>query len=86
MDISSGHLTNSHSCKDKEEPVGAPNKGTTFVNVIGRPISDTVKDGNVAEGGMVANLSLELSSVEIHKDSHVEAARSDRSWNVVNVT
>lgn len=78
MEIFSGHSTVLHSSKDKDEHLGAPNKGTTFVDIVGRPsCSSTERDGNVAEDRMVANLSLELSSVEIHKDSHVEAANSD---------
>ncbi|KAK1396357.1 General negative regulator of transcription C16C9.04c like [Heracleum sosnowskyi] len=78
VEIFSGHSTGLHSSQDKDEHLGAPNKGTTFVDIVGRPSSSsTERDGNVAEDRMVANLSLELSSVEIHKDSHVEAAYSD---------
>lgn len=78
MENFSGHSTDLHSSKDKDEHLGAPNKGTTFVDIVGKPSSSsTERDGNVAGDRMVANLSLELSSVEIHKDSHVEAAYSD---------
>ncbi|KAL8145766.1 hypothetical protein AgCh_003784 [Apium graveolens] len=78
VEIFSGHSTGLHSSKDKDEHLGAPNKGTTFVDIVGRPSSSTTeRDGNVAGDMMVANLSLELSSAEIHKDSHVEAAYSD---------
>lgn len=78
MENFSGHSTGLHSSKDKDEHLGAPNKGTTFVDIVGRPSSSsTERDGNVAGDRMVANLSLELSSVEIHKESHVEAPNSD---------
>ncbi|XP_017249385.2 uncharacterized protein LOC108220200 isoform X3 [Daucus carota subsp. sativus] len=87
VEICSGHLTDSHLSKDKDEHNGAPNKGTAFVEVVGRPSSSSIeKEGNVAEDRVVANLSLELSSVEIHEDSHVEAAYSDPMIHAAGLT
>lgn len=64
--------------KDKDGGVRAPNKMTTFVDIVGRSYSSgPEKDVNGAEDRGVVNVSSELSSVGIHKDNHVEAAHSD---------
>ncbi|KAG9142112.1 hypothetical protein Leryth_026726 [Lithospermum erythrorhizon] len=70
---SSCHVSNMLQSKIKDGGIGAPNKITTFVDVVGRPnSSDSEKDGNIVEDKRILNLCSDLSSLTFDKDVHAK--------------
>ncbi|GAA0158093.1 ubiquitin-protein ligase [Lithospermum erythrorhizon] len=68
---SSCHVSNMLQSKIKDGGIGARNKITTFVDVVGRPnSSDSEKDGNIVEDKRILNLCSDLSSLTFDKDVH----------------
>ncbi|KAG9145849.1 hypothetical protein Leryth_020189 [Lithospermum erythrorhizon] len=68
---SSCHVSNMLQSNIKDVCIGAPNKITTFVDVVGRPnSSDSEKDGNIVEDKRILNLCSDLSSLTFDKDLH----------------
>lgn len=74
-----GHLTSLSSAEDKDGGARAPNKSSTFLDVVGRPSSKNgpEKDAIVAEDRRNLSGSSELSLVGIDKENHVKGATTD---------
>ncbi|XP_057476784.1 uncharacterized protein LOC130764511 isoform X2 [Actinidia eriantha] len=72
---SNGHLTCSHSSKDKDGRIKTPNR--TFVDIVGGSSSGPEKDGSVAEERKILSLYSDFSSGTMDEGNHLETQYSN---------
>ncbi|GFZ14823.1 RNA binding (RRM/RBD/RNP motifs) family protein [Actinidia rufa] len=72
---SNGHLTCSHSSKDKDGRIKTPNR--TFVDIVGGSSSGPEKDGSVAEERKILSLCSDFSSGTMDEGNHLETQYSN---------